>query len=215
MVDGTEKRVAGLRERQKEDRKTGIARAAKALFLEQGFENSTIEGIAQAAGVSGVTVHNYYGTKAGILLTLVAENDQTLVAKLEAELSSCKRDLIEVTVAFSRIIMEHAVENLQKVIWRQVIATVTANADKYVSKPYFDLDQALARVLIRHIAGMQAAGELPKSIVSEHLGKALFHLQNARFIQFVCSDDLQIEDISQRIQNDLEALFAVQSIKPT
>ncbi len=207
--------MAGLRERQKEDRKTGIARAAKALFLEQGFENSTIEGIAQAAGVSGVTVHNYYGTKAGILLTLVAENDQTLVAKLEAELSSCKRDLIEVTVAFSRIIMEHAVENLQKVIWRQVIATVTANADKYVSKPYFDLDQALARVLIRHIAGMQAAGELPKSIVSEHLGKALFHLQNARFIQFVCSDDLQIEDISQRIQNDLEALFAVQSIKPT
>ena len=55
--------MAGLRERQKEDRQTSIARAAKIMFLEHGFEKATIEGIAQAAGVSGVTVHNYYGTK--------------------------------------------------------------------------------------------------------------------------------------------------------
>ena len=75
--------MAGLRERQKEDRQTSIARAAKIMFLEHGFEKATIEGIAQAAGVSGVTVHNYYGTKSGILLALVAENDRSLIASFE------------------------------------------------------------------------------------------------------------------------------------
>jgi AcrR family transcriptional regulator len=203
--------VAGLRERQKEDRQTSIARVAKAMFLELGFEKTTIEGIAQASGVSGVTVHNYYGTKSGILLALVAENDRSLIAKLDDELTSCSQDVTEVTVTFAKVIMEHALMNLQKVIWRQVIATVTANSDNSISKPYFDLDQELAQVLVLQVSRMQAEGALSKSIVPEHLGKALFHLQNARFIQFVCSDQLQIEDVLRRIRNDLGALFAVQA----
>lgn len=203
--------MAGLRERQKEDRQTSIARAAKIMFLEHGFEKATIEGIAQAAGVSGVTVHNYYGTKSGILLALVAENDRSLIASLNKELSLCPQEVTEVTVRFAKTILEHVLMNLQKVIWRQVIATVTANADNSISKPYFDLDQELAQVLVLQISRMQDAGNLPKSIVPENLGEALFHLQNARFIQFVCSDELQIEDVLRRIRNDLEALFAVQA----
>jgi AcrR family transcriptional regulator len=106
--------VAGLRERQKDDRQARIARAAKALFLEHGFEKTTIEGIAQASGVSGVTVHNYYGTKSGILLALVAENDRGLIAKLEDELTSCPQDVTEVTITFAKTIMEHALQNLKK-----------------------------------------------------------------------------------------------------
>jgi AcrR family transcriptional regulator len=160
--------VTGLRERQKEDRQTSIARAAKIMFLEHGFEKATIEGIAQAAGVSGVTVHNYYGTKSGILLALVAENDRSLIASLNKELSLCPQEVTEVTVRFAKTILEHVLMNLQKVIWRQVIATVTANADNSISKPYFDLDQELAQVLVLQISRMQDAGILPKSIVPEN-----------------------------------------------
>ena len=203
--------MAGLRERQKEDRQTRIAQVAKSLFLEHGFEKTTIEGIAQAAGMSGVTVHNYYGTKSGILLALVAENDRALISRLNEELASCSQDVTEVMVSFSKTIMEHAVANLQKVIWRQVIATVTANADDSISKPYFDLDQELAQVLVQKFDRMKAAGALPPPVVPEHLGKALFHLQNARFIQFVCSDNLQVEDVLRRIRNDLDALFTVRA----
>ena len=206
--------MAGLRQRQKEDRQTRIARAAKAMFLEHGFEHATIEGIAKASGVSGVTVHNYYGTKSGILLALVAENDRTLISRLDEELKNCPQDVTEVTVAFTKTIMEHALRNLQKVIWRQVIATVTANSDNSISKPYFDLDQELAEVLVLQMTSMKDAGALPASIVPEQLGEALFQLQNARFIQFVCSDQLQIEDVIRYIRNDLAALFAVPAIVP-
>lgn len=203
--------MTGLRERQKEDRQARIAQVAKSLFLKHGFEKTTIEDIAQAAGMSGVTVHNYYGTKSGILLALVAENDRTLVTRLNKELANCPQTVTEVMLSFSKTIMEHAVANLRKVIWRQVIATVTANADDSVSKPYFDLDQELAQVLVQKMERMKAAGALPPSVVPEHLGMALFHLQNARFIQFVCSENLQIEDVLRRIRNDLDALFAVQA----
>ena len=42
-----------------------------------------------------------------------------------------------------------------------------------------------------------------------HLGKALFHLQNARFIQFISSDEITQQDIEERLRNDLTALFSV------
>ena len=54
--------MAGLREKQKEDRKRSIVAAARKLFMEAGYEGTTIDGIAEEAGLSGVTVHNYYGT---------------------------------------------------------------------------------------------------------------------------------------------------------
>lgn len=206
--------MAGLRERQKEDRQRRIADTAKVMFLTDGFDNTTIEGIAKAAGLSGVTVHNYFGTKAGILLALVVENDRALTKRLASKLSKSNPDLVEISVLFSKIIMEHALQNLQKSIWRHVIATVTANSDRSISKPYFDLDQKLANVLIQQVQRLQDEGVLASSIDAEHLGKALFHLQNARFIQFVCSDDLQVDDVLQRLRDDLVAMFSVQMAPP-
>lgn len=201
--------TVGLRERQKEDRQKDIAAAAKGLFSKHGFEKTRIEDIAMIAGISGVTVHNYYGTKAGILLALVIDNDQQLISLLDKNLAQEKGDLIEVTCGFTRTIMNHALSNLEKVIWRQVIAEVTLNADTSYSRAYFELDRQLANVLVRKIESMQLTGVVPKHVNSVDLGKALFHLQNARFIQFVGSDELTSDDIDQKIRGDLNALFSL------
>jgi AcrR family transcriptional regulator len=202
-----ERAMVGLRERQKEDRQNRIKSAAKILFTKHSFDKTTIESIAEAAGVSGVTVHNYYGTKAGILLALVIESDKKLIETLDMSLAEKRGNLIEVTSSFARIIMDHAILNLEKVIWRQVIAAVTKTAGSPFSKAYFKLDQQLAYVLVRKIEAMQTAGDLPAHVNSVDLGKALFHLQNARFIQFICSDDLTANDVDQKIRSDLSALL--------
>lgn len=198
-----------LRARQKEDRRNRIVSSAKILFKRHGYEKTTIEGIAEAAGVSGVTVHNYYGTKAGVLLALVIESDKQLIKRLEDTLSREEEDLIELTIQFARQILDHAISNLDKEIWRQVIAAVTTGAGTQLTKAYFKLDQQLAFVLVRRIEALQRAGKLPPSVNAEHLGKALFHLENARFIQFISSDDCSQQEIEERLRNDLTALFAV------
>ncbi|MEQ9695928.1 TetR/AcrR family transcriptional regulator [Shimia sp. SDUM112013] len=198
----------GLRERQKQERQEKIVEVAKELYLKQGFEGTTIEAIAEAAGVSGVTVHKYYGTKAGILLALIAQSDAQLIARLTNELAQEMGDLIEVTAKFAAIIVDHAMQNLEKEIWRQVISAVTLNAGSPLSKTYFELDQELAQVLVRKIEAMQEGGALPDMVNARDLGKALFHLQNARFIQFISSDDLTSADIDHRLRRDLRALLS-------
>lgn len=53
----------GLRESKKEQTRLTIARAALRLFLDQGFENTSITDIAKAAQVSKMTVFNYFPAK--------------------------------------------------------------------------------------------------------------------------------------------------------
>ena len=204
--------MSTLRARQKEDRRNRIVSSAKRLFEKKGYDRTTIENIAESAGVSGVTVHNYYGTKAGVLLALVIENDQKLITRLEDELPAIADDLISLTMAFARIILDHAINNLDKVIWRQVIAAVTIDPDTQLSKSYSKLDTQLAYVLVRRIEALQTAEKLPDSIDPADLGNALFHLQNALFIQFISRDNYSQEEIETRLRNDLLALFAVPSM---
>jgi len=201
--------VSTLRARQKEHRRNRIVSSAKNLFKKKGYDRTTIENIAVAAGVSGVTVHNYYGTKAGVLLALVIESDKKLIERLDQSLPGAEADIVELTVAFAREIMDHAITNLEKEIWRQVIAAVTTDASTQLSKAYFKLDEQLSHVLVRRLEAMQASGTLAAEVDALHLGRALFQLENARFIEFISSDAMPRDEIETRLRNDLLALFSV------
>ena len=58
----------GLRERKKQKTKEAIQREAMRLFQEQGYEETTIEEIAEAAEISPSTFFNYFPTKEDLVL---------------------------------------------------------------------------------------------------------------------------------------------------
>ena len=59
--------VSGLREAQARATKRGIVSAAAALFTERGYAATTIDAVAEAAGVSRKTVFDAVGGKASLL----------------------------------------------------------------------------------------------------------------------------------------------------
>lgn len=61
-----------LRDRQAEATRQSILRAARRLFARSGYQATTIEKVAAAARVSVPTVYLTFGSKVGILTTLVA-----------------------------------------------------------------------------------------------------------------------------------------------
>ncbi|WP_286789935.1 hypothetical protein, partial [Thioclava sp. UBA3469] len=132
-----------------------------------------------------------------------------LLERLDATLPGPEADLVELTVAFAHEIMVHAMQTLEKDIWRQVIAAVTIEAGTQLSKAYFKLDEQLASVLVRRIEAMQRDGRLSADLNPLHLGRALFQLQNARFIQFISTDAARRDEIETWLRNDLVALFSV------
>jgi AcrR family transcriptional regulator len=76
----------GLRERKKLAAMRRIQEVALDLFDERGFEDVSVEEIAQAADVSPSSVYRYFGTKEQIVLH--DEFDVAFVDAVEAELAS-------------------------------------------------------------------------------------------------------------------------------
>jgi AcrR family transcriptional regulator len=60
-----------IRQRQADLTRTRIAEAARQLFFERGYSATTIESIAEAAGVAPPTVYAVFRSKEGIVMDLV------------------------------------------------------------------------------------------------------------------------------------------------
>jgi AcrR family transcriptional regulator len=67
MTNVNQKTKNTHRQRQAQATRSMIVAAAQALFLEQGYICTTIEVIAEAAGVATSTVYAIFGSKRGIL----------------------------------------------------------------------------------------------------------------------------------------------------
>ncbi len=66
-MSDTPERTEGLRERKRRETRRRLAETGLRLFLERGYEETTLDAIAEAAGVSRRTVFHYFDHKEGIL----------------------------------------------------------------------------------------------------------------------------------------------------
>lgn len=71
--------VTGLRERKKVATKVALGRAAVELTIDRGLDAATAESIADAAGVSTRTFHNYFSSKEDAVLFMLDKSVQDLV----------------------------------------------------------------------------------------------------------------------------------------
>jgi len=65
--------MSGKREQKKQQTKTAILEAALDLFTRQGYENTSITKLAEAAGVGKGTVYSYFQSKSEIFLAFCEE----------------------------------------------------------------------------------------------------------------------------------------------
>lgn len=196
----------GLRERQKASRRKRILEVAKAKFQADGYAFVTMEAIAGDADVSAVTVYNYYGSKAGLLLALVSESDELLIAQLSRIIDGKPDDLVEVVAAFGQILRQHAMSYLSKPTWREVLSASINEGSRDFGRTYMALDRVLIELLESFIRDFQARGLVTLEVDSRALADCLFSLQNIRFFQFIADDEITDAAIDETLRSDLRAL---------
>jgi AcrR family transcriptional regulator len=92
---------SGLRERRKQETRLAISDIATVMFAEQGFDAVTISQVADAAGVSKMTVTNYFSRKEDLVFDRAGEVVGGLAAAVtnrhqgESLLDAVRRDYAE------------------------------------------------------------------------------------------------------------------------
>lgn len=74
--------MTSVREKKKRETRQAIMQAAMILFLEKGFEKTSIEELAKAAGVGKGTIYGYFQTKNDILHAFCEDELESLHQEL-------------------------------------------------------------------------------------------------------------------------------------
>lgn len=120
-----------LRERKKAETRQRIADVATLMFVQRGFDNVPITEIAEAAGVSKVTVFNYFPRKEDIFFDRFPQAREMLTAAVEGRaegetpVAALRRLFIDVANEGHPI---GGFEDRYVVFWRTVLASPALRA---------------------------------------------------------------------------------------
>ncbi len=197
--------MAGLREKQKAQRRALIERAAADLFVEKGFADTTIEEIAERALVSAPTVYNYYGTKGDLLLALVARGEEGIE---EAQDDFSKQTVghtpSELVAKVIHSNVNDTLSALSRELWGHVVAFVATAPDPEVAPRYLEtiasgLGTAIESVLRKY----QEDGKLRVGTDVHELAYLLTRMERIHFLNFVYLKHMTVDDLHKAIAADV------------
>jgi AcrR family transcriptional regulator len=178
----------GLRERQKANRTANIIAVAAELFRTQGFDAARVEDIAALAEVSPGTVYNYFPTKGDLLVAIVTQEVEEVLAAGEAVVANPGPDVAAAIGALVNAYYDHSLIYLSKEMWATAMAMTFSQADTPASRHYLALDARLRGQVVALIAALQARGRVVAGADAVALGAVVFHNLDAMFAGFVRSD---------------------------
>jgi AcrR family transcriptional regulator len=199
----------GLRERTRNMVRAELAQAALKLFVEQGFEATTVEQIAAATGLSRRSFHRYFSSKEDVFGQWFVEMGQQLAAALEARPAE-ERPWFALRRSFDDLVQGLSARPESFQITRMILDTPALHAT-HLHKHALWRD-ALAEVLQRRRSedgrqlGRVAAGAL--------VGAALAALDSAQ-IQWVTDDNEQpLGDLLDQAMNAIAPLTGPTGQRP-
>lgn len=184
--------MSGLRERQKAIRRQAISTAGVALFERQGFQNTTIEQIAQEAGVSAPTVFKYFGSKQEILLEMLQKGDERALREAREHIAEMD-DPLDALCYLEKVLVDQALAMLPAPIWRELLLHVLGGGHNGLPDSYRRMNDALRGEIAGLLRDLQAAGKLRADLDVDLAAFLLNDYSHLQMLRLTSSDPLDLE----------------------
>lgn len=195
--------MSGLRERQKEARRQAISQAAVELFRLQGYGTTTVEQIAERAGVSPPTVFNYFGSKQEILSDLLRATDERVVKEM-VQLALDFKDPVDVLCHLESLVLKYELEALPVSVWRELLSMHYSGASPEQLKLNNEVLNAEVSVLLGHL---QKAGMVRHDLCPDYVAQLLNEFLTLEFLKLVSVEPLDFDAHQLSVRRFVEVLF--------
>lgn len=197
----------GLRHRQREKRRRQILFAAGKLFMDIGFDETTMEDIAREAVISVPTVYSYFASKNDLLFAIF-ETDEALIApRIDGLLKNTPADPID---AIAEMVLAEIVDGYdvaQKRVWREIsAAALRAVPERRTS--FMELQHFRVEALERLLAILKSRRQIRDDLECWIAARAIYGVARNGFRMYVMSEDSTIADLAAQIRQDIGIIFA-------
>ena len=200
-------KIAGLREKQKVDRHRRMVSAASRLFTKHGYDATSMEAIADKAGVSVGTVYNYYESKSEILLAIVVQEGEETYASGQILLNEAESGASGVLDDLVVLYLKSPLRFMRKPEWRQAIALSILQPETRFGRQYRQVESRLEALSSQAIENLVKRGELVGVSEPTALGKVLFHTVHAAFVTFISNENVKFDDIHAELKTRIDAML--------
>ena len=198
--------MTGLREKKKQQTRDAIVAEAGRLFGEQGFQATTMEEIADAAGVSAGTLYNYFGTKNTIVLAHIGAQVAEMVETGAAIVDDPPADVVVAVQKLTRVHLDRFI-GIERELLREMLAASFGPSSKVLPElirlDYLLLDQLSS--LLRHFAD---SGELDPAVDSAEAAIAVYSLLATQLIMYISVEDMSTAVLRRAVARQIEIVFA-------
>ena len=186
----------GLRERKKLKTRAAIQKEALRLFLEKGYENTTIEEIAEAVEISPSTFFNYFPSKEAVVFQ--DDLDPVIFAAFNAQ----PADVSPITA------LRNAMRTVFSGLPPAERASIQARTSLVLSSP------ELRAATLNQFAGLvdqfadllsQRVGRSSKDFAIRNMAGALLGVLMASYFEAVADPDADVFDVIDKSLAHLEA----------
>lgn len=186
----------GLRQRKKMRTRAAIQKEALRLFLDKGYDETTIEDIAEAADISPSTFFNYYPNKEAVVFE--DEYDPLIIAAFDAQPDATIKPIHALRMAMRQVFEKVPPEQMKLVRQRTELLTKTPALRAAMLSQFAELADQIADLLadrarkpksdfaVHNLAGallgvmmsvMIMIAENPKADLLQTMDAALEHLE--------------------------------------
>ena len=197
---------ASRRERKKSKQNDDLISAANALFVERGFDEASMEEIAENADVATSTLYKYFPTKRSLLLAVARKVAADTAARLDACVDALPDDVVDAVVEQARLVWGPPMTPGEKGLWRHMRAaaflTETPEAGSFESNR-----QSYADLIYRLLARLRDRGRMAQSADLRTLAAAIYAIRLHGFSRYVTVADLTMDAALAEVRAQTAAIM--------
>jgi len=168
--------MASLRKRKKQETEERILKAARDIFLSEGYAKTTIAKIAEKAGIGVGTFYNYFSTKSQLFLCIFFAQPKELDYTVDSLFNDTPdTDVVETIINFVKVYL-NAINNTDKELWKEVMEVFFSDIEEHKKTmgEFIELDFKFIEQLTGIISYYQKKGVLTSTFNPEDAALSIY-----------------------------------------